>query len=182
VKRSYILFVLMAQPLLWVVMLSARPVNAQAPAVVIHDSGQTLPIAPYLAPLYAEQVPARRRSPANPPLQNATPMSAMFPLKTTLLAPGKISPTNVKMLMPMPIFVVGDDPMSRAWIKRNSQVLFDLQATGIVIKAATEADFWALRNAYPALRMVPSHGDDLNRTFGLRAYPFLIKSDGEVVQ
>jgi integrating conjugative element protein (TIGR03765 family) len=180
VNRNYLLMVLMAQAVLTV--LSALPANAQAPAVVIHDSGQTLPIAPYLAPLYAEQVPARRRSPANPPLQDATPMSAMFPLKTTKLSPGKVSPTNVKMLMPMPIFVVGDDPVSRAWMTRNSKVLFDLQATGIVVQAATEAQFWAFRNAYPALRMVPSQGDDLNRTFGLKAYPFLIKTDGEVVQ
>ncbi len=179
-KPMFLLTVLIASPLM--VVWSARPVNAQAPAVEIHDSGQTLPIAPYLAPLYAEQVPARRRSPANPPLQNATPISAMFPLKTTLLAPGKIAPTNVKMLMPMPIFVVGDDPVSRAWMNRNAKVLFDLQATGIVVQATTEAQFWAFRNAYPALRMVPSHGDDLNRTFGLKAYPFLIKSDGEVVQ
>lgn len=179
-RQFYLVMVLMAHAILCV--LSIPTANAQTAAIVIHDSGQTLPIAPYLAPLYAEQVPARRRSSANPPLQVATPMSAMFPLKTTKLSPGKISPTNVKMLMPMPIFVVGDDPQSRAWMTRNSKVLFELQATGIVVQAATEDNFWALRNAYPALRMVPSHGDDLYRTFGLNAYPFLIKTDGEVVQ
>jgi integrating conjugative element protein (TIGR03765 family) len=177
---------LLVKLLLASIVFASGACVAQQPATVIHDGGQTVPIAPFLAPLFADQKnlaasrnQAQQRGAPNPP---ASPITGMFPLKTSKLSPGRAAPSKVKMLIAMPIFVIGDDEQSRQWMSRNEKLLFDSNATGIVVQAATEAQFWALRKQYPSLRMVPANGDELFRAFGLSRYPFLIKTGGEVVQ
>lgn len=162
-------------------------VAAQAAPVVIFDSGQTVPIAQFLAPAF-ENGNANEGNPIRPVAPDAArvPMPVTFPVRTASMRPGKLqSPLNAVKLpswLPTGVFLIGTDEMSREWIVRNWEVLAKQRAAGIVVNADSIDAFRSVQALGRGLPMAPSSAVELAKRLRLNVYPVLIRPDGVVVQ
>jgi integrating conjugative element protein (TIGR03765 family) len=77
-----------------------------------------------------------------------------------------------------PLFLVGDDDRSRAWLRQRRAALQELRAVGLVVNVATPEALVALRRLAPGLMLSPIAGDDLAQRLGIRHYPVLITATG----
>ncbi|MEJ6666917.1 MAG: integrating conjugative element protein [Alcaligenes aquatilis] len=114
---------------------------------------------------------------------------AQFPLTSTLLQPGVLKPSAVPVFNPkwmtQTLAIVGDDKGSKEWLKLHLERLLSLQATVIVVSAASEKRFKDIQRQANALPIVPDSGHWLqNRLAAARVtvYPVLIGLDGKARQ
>lgn len=77
-----------------------------------------------------------------------------------------------------PLFMVGDDDLSRAWLIRMLPKLRALRASGMVVNVESARGLAALRAQAAGLTLMPASGDDLARRLGLRHYPTLVTATG----
>ncbi|WP_428845729.1 integrating conjugative element protein [Comamonas testosteroni] len=77
-----------------------------------------------------------------------------------------------------PLFLVGDDDRSRAWLKQRRVELQAQRAVGLVVNVATPEALAALRRLAPGLVLSPASGDDLAHRLGIKHYPVLITATG----
>ena len=77
-----------------------------------------------------------------------------------------------------PLFLVGDDERSRAWLRQRSPRLHELDAVGLVVNITSVESLAALRALVPGLSLSPVAGDDLAERLGLHHYPVLITATG----
>ena len=73
-----------------------------------------------------------------------------------------------------PVFLIGDDPTSAAWLKGNADYLKSSGAVGLVVNVESRARFEALARVAPDLPLFAGGGDDIARELGLFHYPVLI--------
>jgi integrating conjugative element protein (TIGR03765 family) len=78
-----------------------------------------------------------------------------------------------------PVFIVGDDDLSRNWMQKRSAELLRLGATGLVVNISSESR-WIRSANHPSVAMAPVQGGDLARRLQLAHYPVLITADGLV--
>lgn len=98
----------------------------------------------------------------------------MFPL-TSELTPGNVQDRSITLpSLAAPIFIVGDDAMSMAWLRKNSKTLIDLQAIGWAVSVRDQASLDRIKAEIPGLAVQPIRGDGFARRLGLRNYPVLI--------
>lgn len=171
-KLSLIAFIVFA--------LSASPTGALAELKVIYDGGQTVPIGQFYSSLIADTQPTpgsmRPRSPMAP---------LLFPVRTIKMTPGLFtgaSRVTRKSFLLHPIFFVGDDAISRAWLLRNKDRLQQSRASGMVVNVVNYDRFKTLQNLVPGVPMAPSSADEVSKTLGIRLYPALVTIDGFVSQ
>jgi integrating conjugative element protein (TIGR03765 family) len=81
-----------------------------------------------------------------------------------------------------PLFIVGDDPTSRAWLQTNRAGLQRLGARGLVVNVSTLAAYRSLSALVPDVPMAPGSAEALARQTGLRVYPLFVAVDGHVTQ
>ena len=143
---------------------------------VIHDSGRSIPIAPYLSYLVASTE------------QPGVLPGFVFPIRAGL-RPGLLAIDGVQVFEPQwlvqPIFVVGTDKASMLWLKHNRDRLLALHAWGVVIAAPEIGSFKALQGFAEGLPVAPSRGAWLDQRLaraGVTAYPVLIGIDGKAHQ
>lgn len=107
--------------------LISSSVNAQTAPVVLDDS---VPAVSYYSALI---------SGADQPGVGA---GIQFPLTSNLLQPGVLKPSAVPVFNPkwmtQTLAIVGDDKGSEEWLKLHLERLLSLQATVIVVSAASE--------------------------------------------
>jgi integrating conjugative element protein (TIGR03765 family) len=153
--------------------------------VVIHDSGQTVGIAQYVAPFYdREERHGDRLAPA-PPDPLTVPPAVTFPIHTTRMAPSSLRglpTTRLKIRLTHPVFLVGVDPISVEWLTRNRGRLIDLGAAGTVVNAPTLEAFRSIQAVGRGLPIAFGSMDELATQWGLKVYPILIQADGVIVQ
>lgn len=101
-----------------------------------------------------------------------------LPVVTPSLTPGEVIPRRVASGITQPLFLVGADPRSRAWLRARGAELTRRQALGFVVNVRTRAELDALRRLVPKLTLTPIPGDALARHFALRHYPVLITAEG----
>jgi len=94
------------------------------------------------------------------------------------LSPGTITPRAIHAPGLKPIFLIGDDSRSRAWLRANTEKLHALRAVGFVVQVESEEALRSLRHLAPNLILVPASGDDLAQRLGLRHYPVLVTATG----
>jgi len=82
----------------------------------------------------------------------------------------------------VPLCIIGDDELSRQWLRINLNLLQARQVACLVASVATEADFKRLQFEAPGIRMVPSSIDSLAKTLGIQRWPVLIAPDGRISQ
>ncbi|HCF4366168.1 TPA: integrating conjugative element protein [Pseudomonas aeruginosa] len=170
---------------LFCVLLSASLTSTLAappPLIVVEDRGgasalpyyQALDLPPLPAPsqpsslsIEVPQAPAHRFSEAD-----------MLPVRSTLLTPGDVQRRAIQAPGLRPLFLIGDDPHSRAWLEQRLPVLRDLEAVGLVVNVESAAALEALRRLATGLPLSPAPGDDLAQRLGIRHYPVLITATG----
>ncbi len=158
----------------WVLIASfPKLAHSADPLIVIDDRGGDSAL-PYYAALKLQPHTA-----ASPP---ATPLPAhdhaseadMLPVHSSQLSPGIELPRLITAPGLMPLFLIGDDDRSRAWLRQSMRKLHDLNATGLVVNVDSLPALTALRTLAPSLTLLPVSGDDLAQRLHLRHYPVLI--------
>lgn len=145
---------------------------------IIHDSGEALPSAQYLAHLFTVDTDNPASSPTG--LQIVS-----FPVRTVSMKPGVLdAPRTVHKpeWLVNPVFLIGSDPTSRAWLSANLTHLQQIHALGIVVDADDYMVFRALQQIAVGLALAPASVDDVTQSLGVNVYPVLLQLNGEIVQ
>ena len=148
-------------------LLPCQAVNASS-LIVVEDRGGVSAL-PYYQDLNPE-----------PTAQSITPpgigvrSSGAFPVRSAQLTPGKENSRVINAPGLQPLFLVGDDELSRTWLSQRREQLLQLQAVGIVINVASAERFAEVQRWAGSLRIVPAPADDLAQRLGIRHYPLLI--------
>lgn len=102
----------------------------------------------------------------------------MLPVRSARLSPGDEPRRVIRAPGLTPLFLVGDDDRSRAWLRQRQTALHDIQAVGLVVNVASAEALASLRHLAPGLMLSPVSGDDLAGRLGIRHYPVLITATG----
>ncbi|VTR37421.1 integrating conjugative element protein, PFL_4695 family [Serratia fonticola] len=62
-----------------------------------------------------------------------------LPVTTPELTPGKVESKALSLSGMRPIFLIGDDELSRRWLSLRRDILGQLNAVGLVVNVASEA-------------------------------------------
>ena len=144
---------------------------AMAEPIVLADFGGK-PL-PWTQDLHAESLPPI-------PLKHIQ-FAPAYPIRTVGTRPGPVHKKVLTTNAAMPIFVVGYDSQSFAWLHHNKQHLLDTGAHGFVVNVATSQQFARLQEYAAPITLSPVTGDDFHQHLGLTHYPFLIIGN-EVMQ
>jgi integrating conjugative element protein (TIGR03765 family) len=99
-------------------------------------------------------------------------------VRSARLTPGDELRRVIRAPSLTPLFLVGDDDRSRAWLKQRRVELQAQRAVGLVVNVATPEALAALRRLAPGLVLSPASGDDLAHRLGIKHYPVLITATG----
>lgn len=99
---------------------------------------------------------------------------ALFPVTPAPLRPGPPSAVRVRGL-PHPVFAVGADRASLAWLAANAAPLRAARAQGLLVAAASAQVLQRMREraARLGLTLDPMPGAALATAFGATTYPFV---------
>ena len=161
-------------------LLSTPPVFAQtasAPLIVVEDRGGASAL-PYYQPLNPQPDDTARPAPLPRPRVGNSAEAAMLPVRSANLSPGDVPHRVIRAPGLTPLFLIGDDDRSRAWLQRRGKDLQALRAVGLVVNVATPEALAALRRLAPGLMLSPASGDELAQRLGLKHYPVLITATG----
>ncbi|ERY35607.1 hypothetical protein Q067_02242 [Pseudomonas aeruginosa BL13] len=102
----------------------------------------------------------------------------MLPVRSERLSPGSVERRVIQAPGLTPIFLIGDDERSRAWLLERKATLVELSAIGLLVNVETVEALAELRGLVPPLTLSPVSGDDLAQRLGLEHYPVLITATG----
>lgn len=150
------------------------------PLIVVEDKGGTSAM-PYYRALKLQQ-----RAKQTPSLSLEIPRTPtkpfseadMLPVRSAKLSPGVVVHRTIEAPGLMPFFLIGDDDISRTWLRDREATLRKLNAVGLVVNVTSLEALVALRQVVPSLSLAPVSGDDLAERLGLRHYPVLITATG----
>ena len=150
--------------------------------VVLHDSGNTLPLAPFYRMSGLEQADADSPVDARPAENLPEPSRDLLLQRRSFvhspgLTPGvqaRIPTGDAGRFLPRPLFLVGADDLSLDWLRQHHDRLVALQAVGLVVEANGEEEFSRIRQVAGSLPLAAGSGDTLAEQFGLEHYPVLI--------
>ncbi|EOU9986288.1 integrating conjugative element protein [Yersinia enterocolitica] len=152
----------------------------QPPLIVVEDHGGTS-VLPYYQAL---DLPPRRDQPG-PPRISVPPSGGktfseadMLPVRSERLSPGDEPRRVIQAPGLTPVFLIGDDERSRAWLLERKAALNEISAIGLVVNVGSAESLAELRKLAPELTLSPVSGDDLAQRLGLRHYPVLITASG----
>ncbi|MEO3691365.1 integrating conjugative element protein [Roseateles paludis] len=151
--------------------------TASAPLIVVEDRGGASAL-PYYQPLNPQPDDTARPAPLPRPRVGNSAEAAMLPVRSANLSPGDVPRRVIRAPGLTPLFLVGDDARSRAWLRQRHAALRELGAVGLVVNVESMAALVELRHLAPGLTLAPASGDDLAQRLGLRHYPVLITSTG----
>ena len=160
--------------LLWV-QLAAR---AQAdPLIVVEDRGGVSALP------YYDALSLQSRTSASPPVAQPTPRKPfseadMLPVHSTRLSPGRVQSRTIAAPGLTPLFLIGGDERSRAWLRQRLSRLRERHAVGFVVNIDSAQALSQLRTLAPGLILAPVSGDDIAQRLRLRHYPVLITATG----
>ncbi|MCD9007467.1 integrating conjugative element protein [Luteimonas sp. XNQY3] len=157
-------------------LLLVAPAFAQpASLIVVEDRGGPSALPYYAAldlqPPGAQDAPAVER-PA--PTVGRVGEADMLPVRSRSLAPGAVQRRTIQAPGLTPVFLIGDDARSRAWLRERGTRLRDLNAVGLVVNVESADALTDLRALAPGLMLSPASGDDMAMRLGLQHYPVLI--------
>lgn len=160
--------------------LAWLPVTAQADTLIVVEDRGGASALPYYEALNlqsrSDMTSPRIKIPRPP--ANAFNESAMLPVRSLRLSPGDVTRRVIEAPGLPPLFLVGDDERSRAWLRQRAQHLHELNAVGLVVNVASAEALATLRTLVPGLSLAPVAGDDLAERLGLHHYPVLITATG----
>ena len=145
--------------------------------IVVEDRGGASAL-PYYEMLNSSGSPAGPSVPKPIPRDPSAIEAAMLPVRSSRLSPGDEPPRAIRAPGLTPIFLVGDDDRSRAWLRQRYPALREMNAAGLAVSVASPGALDGLRRLAPGLSLSPASGDDLARRLGIRRYPALITAAG----
>ena len=147
------------------------------PLEVVHDSGRSVPLSPYLAQLVGD---------ADDPGALA---GVPFPFMTRHLRSGVLPQDGVRVFdaawMTETTFVIAADDLSMRWLAFNHDKLVQAQAVGIVVQARTPAAYQAMQRLARPMRLAQDSGAWLSERLaatGAGVYPLVVHTDGRAYQ
>jgi len=164
----------------WVAALACllAPALAQAALTVIHDSGHTRPIAPFLEVFEADEAPLENNpGPATPSLGAADPKT-WLPIRSPGLTPGPVQARAHDQPFSRPFFLIGSDTWSKQWLQDHRDRLKAIGAAGMLVQAETVSDLQAIAGLADGLSILPASASDIARALGISHYPVLISRHG----
>ncbi|RTB44122.1 integrating conjugative element protein [Pseudomonas aeruginosa] len=170
--------VLHATVLLALASTPVLPVWATEPLIVVDDRGGASALP------YYESLDLRPRATVSGQAQPAVmtqpsriaPASEadMLPVRSPKLRPGLVVGRAISAPGLRPFFLVGDDDMSREWLRQRAASLRARNAVGMVVNVDSMAALTRLRDLAPGILLSPIAADDLAERLGVRHYPALI--------
>lgn len=154
--------------------LAALAFAQQGKLIVVEDKGGTS-TEPYFRELglLADEAANRPLTADNKPIKSVKDTD-MLPVRSELLTPGKVESVNIQAFGMTPIFLIGDDPLSKQWLANNKAKLVQLRANGMVVNVKSANGLANLKAIVPELQLAPIAGDDIAKRLGLKHYPVLI--------
>ncbi|PMR78728.1 integrating conjugative element protein [Billgrantia endophytica] len=157
------------------------PASADPPLIVVEDHGGASALPYYQALNPQPDSPP----PATPPQVSAPARPSeggneadMLPVRSVSLSPGVVQRRVIQAPGLTPLFLVGSDDRSHAWLEQRLPILRELGAVGLVVNVESQAELEALRRSASGLTLSPVAGDDLAARLGLHHYPVLITATG----
>ncbi len=115
------------------------PVTIQADALIVVEDRGGASALPYYEALNLQPrtgIASPRIEIPRPPAE-AFNESDMLPVRSMRLSPGHVARRVIEAPGLPPLFLVGDDERSRAWLRRRAQRLRELNAVGLVVNVAS---------------------------------------------
>lgn len=160
------------------VMTLAADNNDEIPQSTINALLQEaeVPIAPDEKDII--QALSKENSQAVTEPNNIDNLFTLYPIHSTI-TPGKIEtkPHMISQLI-QPLFFMGCDDFSLAWVKEHSQQLKELNAVGFLVEAQSESDYQRMKELINAIPLIPISADAFSSLWHLTHYPVLITSKG----
>ncbi|MCX9158093.1 integrating conjugative element protein [Niveibacterium sp. 24ML] len=159
------------------------PVSAATPAnglIVLQDSGQTVPVAGYLAPMAGALVEEAAQGGPDAPAE-----LTVFPVRTASMRAGQAearAPLKMPGRLAQPLALMGSDPYSIAWLKRRVTWLNAQSAAIQLVEVPDLATYTQIRRIAGALPVLPASADALAGQYGLTTYPIVILPNGGLAQ
>lgn len=111
-----------------------------------------------------------------PPVRQG--LAAMLPVVTPELSPGEVEARPLQLPGIGALFLVGDDALSRAWLKAHADALAERHAAGMIVSVESIDAVQELRELAPGVPLAPASGSALARRLQLQHYPVLITDTG----
>lgn len=155
--------------------------SAMAALTVVADLGgePTAPLFDAINNEANEFTPPRSLFPPSPPLPSApATVDEMLPVSTPEMTPGRVEARRLALAGMTPVFLVGDDMLSRDWLAQRRADLLRTNATGLVVNVNDSAALRGLQSQAPDLTLLPASASDIARRLQLTHYPVLITDRG----
>jgi integrating conjugative element protein (TIGR03765 family) len=155
-------------------------IAARAAPIVIYDSGQTQPLAPYYESLRGEATaPETGQEPSG---KSGLTAEDLLPIETPEMTPGPVTSRALNRpgalsgsaVGARPLFLIGTDPLSRRWLVQHRKRLKEIGAVGLLVAAETTEDLEAIARIGEGLPIMPASGSEIARLYALEHYPVLI--------
>jgi len=141
--------------------------SAESTPIVIARLGQTVNVDQFVPMLQSRWKSAKFNSPA-------ILINKDFIVHSKLLTPGKVITRRIKTpMLFQPIYLVGTDQASIAWLKTYGSRLKSLKATGYLVDVKSHSDYQKFVGA-TGLYLSPISGDPIAKRFSIHHYPVLI--------
>ena len=154
------------------------PTMAQAELIVIYDSGNTQPIAPFLEVFESADEISQKSPVSTTPQLGAADPEAWLPIQSPGLTPGLVQARSHDRPFSRPFFLIGSDARSRHWLKDHRDRLKEIGAVGMLVQADTVDDLRAIAKLANGLSILPAAGSDIAQALGISHYPVLISAHG----
>lgn len=113
-----------------------------------------------------------------PPIPPELKEADLLPIVSHFMTPGRVEARQFNLPGMLPIFLIGDDEISRNWLSANRSKLLQMHATGMVVHISDMVALEQLRNIASPLLLVPVSADDLAQRLHLQHYPVIIDHQG----
>lgn len=149
-----------------------------APLTIIHDSGDTLSIDNYKQNYQNESEPKPKSKPKSFTDRGDQPIPE-FPIETPSMTPDIVDPLSISLpYLQVPLFIIGNDLLSKQWLSNRKQQLISVGAVGMLIEATSLEEVNAIKRLGEGLQIYPASGRDIAAQLGLKHYPVLISRNG----
>lgn len=171
---------------LWI-LIALLPLNARAQLVTLYDNGQTHSLEPFLGVLTSPETGPGATADTTPSVPELPDLGAadparLLPLRSPGLTPGPVTHRSLPALyqdtLLRPVFMVGSDARSRAWLQQHRSLLLSLDAVGLLVQAETLEDLQTMATIADGLPLLPAAATDLAETLELTHVPVLISRRG----
>lgn len=102
----------------------------------------------------------------------------VLPVHSARLTPGEVPRRALDLPGMVPLFLVGADTASLAWLVQRAPALKRLGANGLAVEVADAAALQRIQAIAPGLAIWPVNGDDIAERLELDHYPVLITPTG----